>query len=942
VPAGGRLIERDAELAEVDEAIAAALTGDGRAIVIEGPAGIGKTALLEEAARRAADHGMTVISAQGAALERDFGFGAVRQLFEPVIARADAGLRNRLLAGAAALAGPVVAPDADQAPTQQSAVMHGLYWLTANLAALGALFIVVDDVHWCDVATLQFLVYLARRLEGMAVTLVVAVRTGDPEADTPMMAELLAAPAAHVVRPPPLTAAGVSELIDARLGPPDPRFVDACLQATGGIPFLVGELLRVLSADGVKPTEAAAARIAETGPGTVAHATMLRLSHLPASAASVARAVAVLDRHARLDRVATLAGVDVGEARGAVDALAGMELVVPTQPLRFSHPLVRQAVYDDMSVVARAGAHDRVATQLMVEGAPVEEVAAHLLLTDPAGRPDVVGTLRAAAAGMLARSAPTSAVAYLRRALGEGALRGAERAGLLHELGRAEAFARDPQALDHLTAARDLTDDPVARARIGWELAEFLLFSGEWTAAQALLRDVLAELDGRDPGLQARIEGARAAADAYDPTQTADFDARLERLRALVDRGGPDARMLALVLAVMAVCRGGDRRDVSTLIERGLDGGGLLRDEGSESLALVQGVCALVMIDDLAGAEAACAGVFDDARERGSVLGYVSGCFYRTFIDDQRGRLRVAETYFRSAIERSLEIGVPFALPSVIWAGKDVLLERSSVADIAAMIESIELEPAFLETINGAWVLMVRGRLRIMDGRREEGIADLRMGGDVSDRARLVNPTAVLWRSPLALALVPDDREEARRLVADELDIARQLALPRCEGTALRAAGVIEGGSAGIELLQESLRVFDGVDAPLERARTLVELGAALRRGNQRAAAREPLTAGLELAHVCGAERLAARAVEELHASGARPRRQRVSGPDALTSAEARVARMAADGMTNKEIAQALFVTAKTVENQLGVVYRKLEVRSRDQLGGALSSELSG
>jgi DNA-binding CsgD family transcriptional regulator len=133
-----------------------------------------------------------------------------------------------------------------------------------------------------------------------------------------------------------------------------------------------------------------------------------------------------------------------------------------------------------------------------------------------------------------------------------------------------------------------------------------------------------------------------------------------------------------------------------------------------------------------------------------------------------------------------------------------------------------------------------------------------------------------------------------------------------------------------------------GADAPLERARTLVELGAALRRANQRAAAREPLTAGLDLAHACGAERLAARAKEELQASGARPRRQRVFGPDSLTSAEARVARMAAEGMTNREIAQALFVTAKTVENQLGVVYRKLRVRSRDQLGAALLPELSG
>jgi len=285
---------------------------------------------------------------------------------------------------------------------------------------------------------------------------------------------------------------------------------------------------------------------------------------------------------------------------------------------------------------------------------------------------------------------------------------------------------------------------------------------------------------------------------------------------------------------------------------------------------------------------------------------------------------------------------VMFAIPSAIFAGTKVLLERSGVDDIATLVESVELEPALLATISGGWLLAARGRLRIARGRRTEGIEDLRAAGEIFERGRLSNPIAVPWRLPLALALPAERRDEARTLVAEELADAEARGLVRCEGDALRAAGILEGGTNGIELLEQSLRCLDGADAPYERAQTLVELGAALRRRNQRVAAREPLAAGLELAHVCGAERLAARAVEELQASGARPRRQRVSGPDSLTSAETRVARMAADGMTNREIAQALFVTAKTVENQLGVVYRKLAVRSRDQLSGVLSSELPG
>lgn len=938
---GGTLVERDSELGQIDDAIAAALTGDGGVLVVEGPAGIGKTSLLDEAARRASASGMTVVSAQGAALERDFGFGAVRQLFEPVLRNADAATREGVLAGAAGLARPVVSPEADPAPTDQSAVMHGLYWLTANLATLAALFIVVDDVQWCDVATIQFLIYLARRLEGMAVTVLVAVRTGDPQADTSLLEELLATPAAEVVRPSPLSVDGVRELITERLGPPEPRFVEACHQATGGIPFLVGELLRVLSADGAKPTDAAAATIAATGPSTVAHATMLRLSRLPGSAASVARAVAVLGRQARLDRVAALAAVDLNDARGAVDALAGMEVFAAIQPPQFSHPLVRQAVYDDMSPVVRAEAHYRAADLLGTEDAPVEEVAGHLLLSDPAGRLEVVEALRAAATQALASGAATSAVAYLRRALAEGAMHGQEGAALVHELGGAEAFARDPRAVDDLAEARMLTDDPLVRARIGWELGQAQILSGAWATAQALFNDVLAELDGRDPDMSARIEAGRLGSDVFKEGRSPAMEVRLARLRGLAEGDGPGTRMLAFVLGAMGIFRGQDLAGARALIDRSLDGERLLREEGSESLALVQAVAGLAGLEDLDAVDRATVGVFDDAQRRGSVIGYIMGCHYRTVVHAFGGQLQVAESYLRSAIERSLEYGVTFAIPSLVWAGTNVLLERSGIADIADLVDTTELEPALLASMAGGWLLIARGRLRVQRGKREEGVADLRAGGAILEGAGMDNPVACHWRSPLALALPAEDSEEATELVAYELDRSRAMGLPRSEGVALRAAGMLEGGSDGIDLLRQSLAVVEKADAPLEQARTLVELGAVLRRSNQRASAREPLTAGLDLAHACGAERLAARALEELQASGARPRRPRTFGPDSLTSAEARVARMAADGMTNREIAQALFVTAKTVENQLGAVYRKLGVGSRDQLSSALSSELS-
>ena len=154
---------------------------------------------------------------------------------------------------------------------------------------------------------------------------------------------------------------------------------------------------------------------------------------------------------------------------------------------------------------------------------------------------------------------------------------------------------------------------------------------------------------------------------------------------------------------------------------------------------------------------------------------------------------------------------------------------------------------------------------------------------------------------------------------------------------ALRAAGLVEGGDEGLELLRESVDVLASSQAQLERAKSFTELGAALRRANQRAEARSFLQDGLELALRCGAIVLAERTHAELLATGARPRRLVRSGIDSLTPSERRVAKMATEGQTNREIAQALFVTPKTVETHLSHVYRKLGFEARSQLPRAIS-----
>jgi DNA-binding CsgD family transcriptional regulator len=202
-----------------------------------------------------------------------------------------------------------------------------------------------------------------------------------------------------------------------------------------------------------------------------------------------------------------------------------------------------------------------------------------------------------------------------------------------------------------------------------------------------------------------------------------------------------------------------------------------------------------------------------------------------------------------------------------------------------------------------------------------------------------VRQMIVPWRSNAALALLALGRsEEAGALANEELAIARRWDAPRAVGMATRVVGLIAGGDDLVEHLRQAVEILAASPARLEHARALTDLGSALRRTRHRADARPVLRDAIELATRCGAQALVERAWHELRATGARPRKQVFTGADALTASERRVADMAASGMTNREIAQDLFVTAKTVETHLRQTYMKLDIKSRDQLPAALSN----
>ena len=370
--ATGQLIERSEELARIESALGEARTGHGTFLVIEGPAGIGKSALLAAARTVAADGGMRVLRARGTELERDFAFGVVRQLFEPPLAEASELERTDLLQAAAGVAAGLLGlpgtPPGDGPPSSgvdpSFAILHGLYWLCANLAAVDPLCVVVDDAHWVDAPSLRYLAFLLTRLEELDVALVLATRPREAGTDAELLATVTTDPSAVVIRLPPLTRAGVAELVESRLGEaPDPVFVDACVRATRGTPFLMHELVEALSEGGVAPTGDAARQVERIGARTVGRSIGLRLRRLPENAARLARALAVLEQSDLLP-AARLAGLEGPEAAEAADLLATAGILESGRPLRFVHPIVRSGIYSELSSAERARGHRRAAELL--------------------------------------------------------------------------------------------------------------------------------------------------------------------------------------------------------------------------------------------------------------------------------------------------------------------------------------------------------------------------------------------------------------------------------------------------------------------------------------------------------------------------------------------------------------------------------------------------
>jgi DNA-binding CsgD family transcriptional regulator/tetratricopeptide (TPR) repeat protein len=919
------LLERDGELAVLDALVGGEL-GLSRLLAIEAPPGIGKTSLILEARSRARDAGLRVLAARGSDLESRFSFGVVRQLFEPFLAQLSDQERGQVLTGAAKLTSSLFEPaqlEAETGADTPLAILHGLYWLTANAAADAPLLLTVDDLHWCDAPSLRWLAYLLPRMEDVDVSIVVGLRPAEPGEAPALLAQIVADPLATIIQPAPLSTAATAQLVrESVSADADDAFCEACHDLTGGNPQLLRELRHWIVAEGVEPTEGNIDRLGEVAALAGSRALAIRL----------ARAVAILGEEVDPHRAAELADLDQRSAAQAMADLARVDVVRPQLPLGFVHPLVRSAVEETLSLLELEAGHARAAKLLTESHADSERIAAHLLLVPPAGDPEVVAALREAARKAVTRGASDSAVAYLRRALVEPPPE-SERTQFLLELGAVETLVDGSASVEHLGEALGLIDDPQKRAEIAALLGFQLFYLHRLDESDAVFKQAVDELAGADPELERVLEAGLISNGIFHPPLKESAARRLDQVRR---HGGDTSLGEKMLLGLLAFydARSGAPAAITVPIARRALGGDTLLRADSGGGPLIRAGMVLAMADE-EDAPAIYDAVLTEAHLRGSATAFASAKFFRAQALLFRGDLAEAEAEAGAAFAACREWGFHL-LDSFIYIQTDALMEQGKLDD-AARVFADAGEPAPDDAPTFTY-LSSRARLRILRGELPGGLEQLLEAGRSFEAVGGRNPAFMPWRSQAALGLLQLDRpDEAAALAREELEVARVWGAPRALGAALRAAGLVEGGKRGLALLQEAVEVLAGSPAKLEHAKARTELGAALRRANQRIKAREQLRRAVELATICGAIPLAAQAESELLATGARPRRIALSGLESLTPSERRVAELAAEGPTNREIAQELFVTPKTVEVHLSSVYRKLGISSRSQLAGALA-----
>lgn len=922
----GELIERVTELEQARGVLEGAAGGGGELLLVSGTAGIGRSALVRRTAEMARAMGMAVLTASPTPVSSSLTYALVRDWLTDHARRelkGDPPFDGPALELAQALSGAAWAVEG----WTLADLDHALTWTLKGLAESQPLLLVVDDVQWADVGSVQLLDLLSARIQQLPATLLLGHRAGEP----PTAAHVLDRIGARARRLDlePLSEAGVAELLRGAGNPP--MSARELHRLTGGVPFLVREVLRSGGREGT--------------PRSVVAAVTEQLDRLGPRAVALARAAAVLGDEAERGSLAALTGI---EPEQLADTLAVLDeagiLEVDGWLARPARPLLAEAILSSMTPSTRSELHRAAARHLLSGDKPRRLVAAHLVHTLPGGDQDLVELLRATGEEALADGAPQVAARQLLRAVAETGPDGAD-VGLLTRAASAHLAAglRD-DAYELWSRALDRAEDPVVRARLLADVGDVQMTMGHTADAAASYRTAIGALtdaghsdDSRElRHLRVRIGLTRTmydgAATDLDDTATAVLE------QPVTDDTHTDRLLCALTAADLAV-RSVDRERARDLALRALGAGALLAEETSERIGFYVATSVLTWTDSYAEALHALDAAVADARDRGSVLGLAGASYYRGLVHFRQGRMKEALSDLAPALQLR-EGGWPdFADPALAVAAlAEAALGR---LDAARALEPVLRAAAARGQFAGAPLIAAVGVVRAAHGDHERALEDYaraaRLMGDHRDNASIVQWRELSAWSSAALGRVG----EARALGEEALDHARRWGAPRALGFALRTLARVSPVEDALTYLAEAEQLFERVDCGDQLVLTWIQRAQVLLTEDpaSRAEAVGVLRRARERARAAGLVPITARATRMLVRAGETVVEEHEDGMLPLTPGERRVVELAAAGHTNRQIAHQLFVTVKAVEWHLSNAYRKLGISSRTELPGVLYSD---
>ena len=938
------VFHREQEMAAVTEELARAQQGQPAVLVIAGGHGMGKTTLLQAALDQVRATAV-ILHARCHEAERDFPFGVVRQLFDTMTSAAEDGPAGSLTAG---FAGPGGGPGGGQ---EQD--LHSLYQATRSLAASKSVIIAVDDFNYADAASAQWFSYIARRLDGLPVSLILAGDTDYP-GGAQVADELRPLPYFRAVNPRPLCGkCGESLVATVFSRPVDVEFAAACHQLACGNPLVLLELCRRLRSAGVAPEKARLDRVAEIGATALWETVSPGLRLRQRSTVELIECLAILGADASLETAAILAGHGELAIEGARELLGRAGLLAGQPPSRFAHPHLAAAIVARMDPERRCELHSEAAALLARLGAPPADVAAHVMSVSPSGALGNVQVLRAAAREAATEKDWPEAARFLRRALAE-TTEPDLLAAISGDLGAVETHRDVPSSLRYMRAVvgqprapRDAAAALVPFTSLGLTLNSaaagqaFASAYGQLVSAGPDAGDRLALLR---LGTQAMLSGHRteirpALAMLADrvPAPWPKAQANLAPLRRQATPVEAAAEDLRCALAIATAARGKARRRVA-----GWAGhcGEVGETPDRHAGWLPTPGCALVLTwaDLLGEASALAERHVELAQSRRSTAELALTRVVAAEVAFRRGDLGASLAAGQAAMDDATAVGAYGLRVAAAALSARVLIERGEADAAAALLAGSDPSTGVHHLIAG-FHRYVRARHELASGRLREGLALLMDAGRSLSAHGITNPACVGWRSRAVLTHARLGQGVlARKLAAEDIAAARAWGAPVTIGRALTAASAAHPPAEALGMLSDAVAILDGTGALLEQARAHVRLGAALNSAGRDRDAREALHRGLDLATGCGAVQLAARARDRLLAAGARQREATGFQPAPLTAGERRVTELVVQGLTNQEVAIKLCISKRTVDTHLAHVYRKLGIRSRSRLSEAVRS----